>query len=58
VDTSRSCPPALPAQMKDKGEKFRVVSSGREGNIIIETRAEGEKTSHLYLLVRKVGATK
>lgn len=45
-------------QMKDKGEKFRVVSSGREGNIIIETRGEGEKTSHLYLLVRKVGAGK
>ena len=38
-------------QMKDKGERFRVV--GREGNIIIETRAEGESTSHLYLLLRK-----
>lgn len=40
-------------QMKDKGEKFRVVSSGRGENIIIETKAEGERTSHLYLLVRK-----
>eukprot|EP00051_Salpingoeca_urceolata_P033402 m.20558 g.20558 ORF g.20558 m.20558 type:complete len:759 (-) comp6199_c1_seq1:115-2391(-) len=38
-------------QMKDKGESFRVV--GKHGNIIIETRAEGEATSHLYLLVRK-----
>jgi hypothetical protein len=38
-------------QMKDKGERFRVV--GREGNIIIETRAEGDSTSHLYLLLRK-----
>ena len=38
-------------QMKDKGESFRVV--GKEGNIIIETRAEGEMTSNLYLLVRK-----
>lgn len=38
-------------QMKDKGERFRVV--GKEGNIIIETRAEGEPTSHLYLLHRK-----
>eukprot|EP00047_Mylnosiga_fluctuans_P002871 m.226275 g.226275 ORF g.226275 m.226275 type:complete len:777 (+) comp11404_c0_seq1:48-2378(+) len=38
-------------QMKDKGESFRVV--GREGNIIIETRAEGERTSNLYLLIRK-----
>lgn len=26
---------------------------GQEGNIIIETRAEGEKTSNLYLLIRK-----
>lgn len=40
-------------QMKDKGEKFRVVSNGRGENIIIETKAEGERTSHLYLLVRK-----
>jgi hypothetical protein len=38
-------------QMKDKGESFRVV--GKEGNIIIETRAEGERTSNLYLLIRK-----
>eukprot|EP00039_Didymoeca_costata_P015979 m.278876 g.278876 ORF g.278876 m.278876 type:complete len:734 (+) comp16319_c0_seq8:515-2716(+) len=38
-------------QMKDSGETFRVV--GREGNIIIETRAGEEPTSHLYLLVRK-----
>lgn len=38
-------------QMKDKGERFRVV--GKEGNIIIETRAGNERTSHLYLLVRK-----
>lgn len=38
-------------QMKDKGETFRVV--GKEGNIIIETRAGNEPTSHLYLLVRK-----
>ena len=38
-------------QMKDQGECFRVV--GQEGNIIIETRAEGENSSHLYLLVRK-----
>lgn len=38
-------------QMKDSGETFRVV--GREGNIIIETRAGNEPTSHLYLLVRK-----
>lgn len=38
-------------QMKDKGESFRVV--GQEGNIVIETRAEGEKTSNLYLLIRK-----
>lgn len=37
--------------MKDKGERFRVV--GKEGNIIIETRAGNERTSHLYLLVRK-----
>jgi hypothetical protein len=57
-----NCPPRIRTatrqithQMKDKGEKFRVVSSGREGNIIIETRAEGEKSSHLYLLVRKEG---
>lgn len=38
-------------QMKDKGERFRVV--GKEGNIIIETRAGDEPTSHLYLLIRK-----
>jgi len=37
-------------QMKDKGERFRVV--GKEGNIIIETRAGHEPTSHLYLLIR------
>ncbi len=42
---------SLLIQMKDKGETFRVV--GKEGNIIIETRVEGEQTSHLYLLVRK-----
>jgi len=38
-------------QLKDKGESFRVV--GREGNIVIETRADGESSSNLYLLVRK-----
>ena len=38
-------------QMKDSGESFRVV--GKEGNIIIETRAGTEPTSHLYLLVNK-----
>lgn len=38
-------------QMKDSGETFRVV--GKEGNIIIETRAGSEPTSHLYLLVNK-----
>jgi hypothetical protein len=38
-------------QMKDNGESFKVV--GKEGNIIIETRAGGDPTSHLYLLVRK-----
>ena len=38
-------------QMKDKGESFRVV--GKEGNIIIETRAGSDETSNLYLLVRK-----
>lgn len=38
-------------QMKDKGESFKVV--GKEGNIIIETRAGNDPTSHLYLLVRK-----
>jgi hypothetical protein len=38
-------------QLKDKGESFKVV--GREGNIIIETRADGEQSSNLYLLVRK-----
>ena len=37
--------------MKDKGDTFRVV--GKEGNIIIETRAAGESTSHLYLLLQK-----
>jgi hypothetical protein len=37
--------------MKDKGDSFRVI--GREGNIIIETRAAGEPTSHLYLLLQK-----
>lgn len=40
-------------QMKDSGESFRVV--GKEGNIIIETRAGAEPTSHLYLLVNKSG---
>lgn len=38
-------------QMKDSGESYRVV--GMEGNIIIETRAGTEPTSHLYLLVNK-----
>ncbi len=38
-------------QMKDNRERFRVV--GKEGNIIIETRAEGDTTSHLYLLHKK-----
>lgn len=38
-------------QMKDKGETFRVVC--KEANIIIETRAGNEPTSHLYLLIRK-----
>ena len=38
-------------QMKDGGERFRVV--GKEGNIIIETKSPSEKSSHLYLLVRK-----
>jgi len=38
-------------QMKDNGESFRVV--GKEGNIIIETKGEGDPTSHLYLLVQK-----
>ena len=38
-------------QMKDKGESFRVV--GKEGNIIIETKADGTPNSHLYLLIRK-----
>eukprot|EP00048_Salpingoeca_helianthica_P021762 m.14293 g.14293 ORF g.14293 m.14293 type:complete len:796 (-) comp6374_c1_seq1:31-2418(-) len=38
-------------QLKDKGESFKVV--GKEGNIVIETRADGEQSSNLYLLVRK-----
>eukprot|EP00043_Microstomoeca_roanoka_P006261 m.61501 g.61501 ORF g.61501 m.61501 type:complete len:755 (-) comp13344_c1_seq1:176-2440(-) len=38
-------------QMKDARETFRVV--GKEGNIIIEAKTEGEDTSHLYLLIRK-----
>jgi serine/threonine protein kinase len=38
-------------QMKDKGESFKVV--GKDGNIIIETRASPEAPSHLYLLIRK-----
>lgn len=41
----------LTHQMKDKGDTFRVV--GREGNIIIETRAAGETAGHLYLLLQK-----
>eukprot|EP00056_Hartaetosiga_gracilis_P002331 m.52677 g.52677 ORF g.52677 m.52677 type:complete len:743 (-) comp11007_c0_seq1:1535-3763(-) len=38
-------------QLKDGRETFRVVGKG--GNIIIETKTEGEPTSHLYLLIQK-----